>query len=650
MTIPGTGASMSTCWTNVAASFPRGSQTRALKQRSVFILLFLTLCLTFAPASGVRAAWLFSWATRTDHHGKPAGHFATTPFPIYETNTTYTVTNDESPNGKTFSLGSLYFVDGAKADDTGDGLSLATAKKTITAAYNAAGSGNKTILIRGAHDAFNGIYTTNATETVLSWAMKAGAGDTNRYMWCGYGQERPIINAALTMVGNITNRQADVIKSSGQRMGFYTLQRLQIQNCYGDGIYIGSTSGDVDEYANVIDCFVTNCCALNTNLLGDGTFVRGGNAAVYVATGRHVWFFHDTVCHSVDHTTKMASGCQSCTVEWCLGYEAGYWPTLYAEAGFTTSSTNTHLFRLAAVRARVFDFPSDSGQCASNNILRYCIAFHGLYQGVEIRNSANMDCHHNELYNSPCFQLLGRLPVTMGAPYAQLTVEGAESAPRSLVFNCRVHDNYIHDACDTNASAWGVSVLSPGNSVYFYNNVCWSNASRYGEVWLYGNVGYTTSNRLVCMYNNTIIGNLSDSAKYPVVMWQNANWHPGELIFTNNLVIQYGTNSVGDWGTLPDHDYNLYYYPNARLGFTANAHEITGQNPLFTVPGANPMPVDPWYIAAGSPAIGAGVPLAAYATNDINAVSRGGTWDIGAYEYEPIPTWLMPATDLRETK
>lgn len=124
-------------------------------------------------------AWTYDWTTRIDPYGKPTGIFDVTPFPITETSTHYTVQNENWTN--TYVLGTLYFVDGAAADDTGDGLTFATPKKTLSAAIALITStNNATIIIRGAHDAFNGEYIG------YGYTSKMGISNTQRVMWASY--------------------------------------------------------------------------------------------------------------------------------------------------------------------------------------------------------------------------------------------------------------------------------------------------------------------------------------------------------------------------------------------------------------------------------------------------------------------------------
>ena len=70
----------------------------------------ITFIAVFSMFSSVSfSEWEFSWDVRTDRDGKPAGIYETTPYPIDETSTSYTITNDDGT--KTYELGTKYYVD-----------------------------------------------------------------------------------------------------------------------------------------------------------------------------------------------------------------------------------------------------------------------------------------------------------------------------------------------------------------------------------------------------------------------------------------------------------------------------------------------------------------------------------------------------------
>jgi len=90
-----------------------------------------------------------------------------------------------------------------------------------------------------------------------------------------------------------------------------------------------------------------------------------------------------------------------------------------------------------------------------------------------------------------------------------------------------------------------------------------------------------------------------------------------EFFGDNNLVIGVGTGLVktGTW-----------------TSYGANANGLNGVDPLFVFDGDVTSEND-LRLQAGSPAIGAALPLNDTFTTDASGVVRGTSWDIGAYEY-----------------
>lgn len=77
---------------------------------------------------------------------------------------------------------------------------------------------------------------------------------------------------------------------------------------------------------------------------------------------------------------------------------------------------------------------------------------------------------------------------------------------------------------------------------------------------------------------------------------------------------------------------------------TASGEGSHSQNVALSLLNSNGTP------QAGSPVIGLGVALNAIFTTDKNGVTRGGTWDIGAYAYSSTPTPPVPSTVKANTR
>jgi len=165
-----------------------------------------------------------------------------------------------------------------------------------------------------------------------------------------------------------------------------------------------------------------------------------------------------------------------------------------------------------------------------------------------------------------------------------------------------ISNNIIYGNCtDDGARGQGMNavILSNGSNNLFYNNVVVNNtgAQCVGAVSI-----SVTENAMV--YNNTIVNNAGEAIT--------VNTNAANPKIQNNILYSNTTNAVVDYGSInPTTDHNLT------------------TNPLFTNAAAGD-----FSLQAGSPAIDAGVPLAAFAT-DIAGVARpqGSAWDRGAYEF-----------------
>ena len=195
--------------------------TKEIKQMNWKIVLLVFFGIVFGNSALAQGSgWEFDWDIRNDRDGKPAGIYTETPFPIDENTISYSIKSDEYPEGKTYYLGTKYFVDGAYTGGSNDG-SWEHPWTSISEALSNAGSGNTAIIVRGAHDGFDGIYYGT-----YSLSNHYGVDDTHRFMIVGYGQERPIFDGqgATSIIFTYQNSNRDD--------AYITLQRLQIQRCY----------------------------------------------------------------------------------------------------------------------------------------------------------------------------------------------------------------------------------------------------------------------------------------------------------------------------------------------------------------------------------------------------------------------------------
>jgi hypothetical protein len=298
--------------------------------------------------------WAFNWSNPVDQMGKPRGCFTVTPFPITEASTSYSITNDEGV--KTFTLGTLYFVDGAAADDSGSGTAFNSPKKFLHSAIALLGAGtNATVLVRGAHDGFDGVYTNGAG---YSFTSKSGIDDTHRLSVIGYGQERPIFDA--------TNSANDIFYCGYQAVtnAFITWQRMTCRNSLSTGWRWGMDGWlDADkraQFLNVIDCY-------GTNLTADP---GANNGSIYCLNADGAWIYHNTFENAGGHGLKFGDGASYGIAEWNAIYNPGMW-------GLRTNFTS---------RAVGIDFPSDpNDRTATNVVVRYNYMTNCVGHGMQLR-------------------------------------------------------------------------------------------------------------------------------------------------------------------------------------------------------------------------------------------------------------------------
>lgn len=542
-------------------------------------LLVLALC--FFTSMTYAQTWSYNWSTRTDRDGQPAGIYSTTPYPITETASTYSFKSDEFPAGKTYNLGERYFVDGARPDNSGDGRSLATAKKTIGAALMAAGSGNNTIIIRGAHDTFSGIYPEK-----ISFGSLAGVDDTHRLMLVGYGQERPVIDG--------TNSTESIINRSYASSAYITLQRLKLQNTKASGVRLGwnVASDKRDSFFNCIDIWFYGCG-------NDDAYVTDGNC--YYLNVDYGFISHCTAERSVGHGIKIGDGSSFCTVEWVVARENGWW------AGKTN---------FGGSRPCALDFPADAGRTGMQNVARYNIAYSCLLHGMQLRRQANFYAHHNEIYDfGHGVDMQGNLGGVF--PYGALVL--AESWGN-------FHQNVVHDGYAMNSNGAPVFIQTSQSNfpVSICNNLFYG-APRNAEIMQLGYQNMAPT----YVYGNTFI---QSNSLYTVNI--RALQTTNELI--NNIFVQLGSGSCGV--TLyttqnPRHEFNLYYHPRgtaAEWGETGIGEK--GGDPQFKAWPSGPFMAGFGDIYSTSPAVGAGTNLSVYGiTKDFSGTPRAALWDIGAY-------------------
>lgn len=547
----------------------------------------------FMFAVCAHAEWSFDWTTKLDRMGKPPGIYTNTPFPIIESSNSYIITNDDNLTGKEFILGTLYFVDGGAADDTGSGLAFDSPKQLLASALTLAGSNvNATIIVRGAHDAFDGVYTSR--HIIGNYP---GLDDTHRMMIVGYGQERPNFNGysspgTIFSCFGLTSLPTNI---------FFTLQRLAFIGATNQCIAVGYDSLDVKRggYLNVIDCYGSNITASST--------ANVHNGLIYWMNADNGWCFHNSVDRIDGHGVKMGDGASYITAEWNDIKNISAWE---GKTGYWNRGVG-------------LDFPSDR-EGGRDHTIRYNIISNICAYGVQCRRSTNFVIKYNDIS-------------AYGQGYSMSNNPGASamSAANGILVAATsygdIYNNKLHDVAVSNYSSVIIISSSIIGDVKIYNNIIYNNTNSDG---IYSDNGNYAN---IYCYNNTFVLNNTNSC----VRLRSATGTPNYW-FTNNIFHQ-----TGSGGTLqrviytspptPEHGYNVHYCPIGMGSYWAlNGTELTN-NPILT---------ETYYLDTGSPAIGAGANLSSIFTTDINDAARPAVlaWDVGAYVSSTVLPPLVTIT------
>lgn len=546
------------------------------------------LALQIVHVSLAADQWQYSWNNRTDRYGKLAGTFEETPFPITETSSSYTIRTDEFPEGKAYLLGTKYYVDGATGNDGNNGLSLETPKLTITAAVQAAGSGNKTIIVRGPHNGFDGIY-----RETISFSGIAGANDTNRFTLVGFGQERPIID------GN--DSTSPIIRRSHSSPAFITVQRFKLQNTQASGVRLGwdAATDKRDQNFNCIDLWFFGCGSVTADLNG---FATSGNC--YYLNADNGFISHCTFERSVGHGVKIGDGASNIILEWSIARENGWWP------GRTKFGSRTV----------AIDFPSDR-DTQTNLIVRYCVAKGNVMHGLQLRRVRDFRVYGNEISDfGHGIDMEGDMGGVVPLGVVILSTSWGSFS------NNVVHSPHI---ANTNGHLLNIQTSVTNSHVLIANNLFYEAAQNASSIHLgFGNAAKTM------LYNNTLVQSNDTS----VIGIRAAQGSVPELV--NNIIWQQGTGKAGELifnSQQPVHLNNTYYFPIGGApswGVSGSGEKI--QDPKLRIIPRGIFSKEFTQLAPGSPLVNGGIKLDGIPVFDINGRSRSTRVDVGAAQYQAI--------------
>jgi len=538
-------------------------------------------------SSTVSSEWKFSWDNRTDPDGMPAGIYKYTPYPLYSDTTAFTIQTEEGP--VTYSVGEKHFVDGGYTGATSNGT-WEQPWKTIKKALNNVGDGHKAILVRGAHDDFDGVYDE------VGLVLRSGIDRSRPFVIAGYAQERPVIQGM--------SRNVDTVSAWGD-VSYALLQRLKLQNNYRNGF---STYGS-DHHISLVDVWLYNNCKwdyIRSRRWGDGN--------AYVFGSGNVWIFHCLSEHTDGHGFKLGDGVEDCTVEWSIAKESGYWD------GYLFPSRDIgHPTTMDAVAdGSSSDMDGDGREDYNLNVMiRYNIFATSLFYAVQIRRCINFEFHHNEVYDGIHFgEVANCLPRSAGGNQILVLAEKTSG---------NIHSNIVRDPGNNEApyGVTGIAVVECASSslpINIVNNLIYGHEKETSI-----DIRSYDSDNYVNIVNNSIYANTD----HPVIT---VNRGDRTRIF-NNIIYQDGPGACMETDS-SIHNYNLFFAPYGRIGVIMEQREVS-QNPAWESLPVAGYSMTKGKLMTGSPCIDSGLPLNEHFDFDANFIHRpqGNSWDMGAFEY-----------------
>jgi hypothetical protein len=257
---------------------------------------------------------------------------------------------------------------------------------------------------------------------------------------------------------------------------------------------------------------------------------------------------------------------------------------------------------------------------------------------IIIENNAIHDMTSGE-HHGDCIQYMGNEAVIRG----------------NVFYNC-TQDVYI----DTYSDPAGAS---PRGDFYIYNNVIYNpDPGPDGTEGFYNGISidqrYNTINALY-VFNNTIVNQNSGHGGFG--NGSADDYRIGTLVVMNNIFLNSVNGIDFEAADTVEMDYNLYWnefrdwylpgfvaFDEFRTAFPDYEAHGMAADPLLALEltSTNPITDPDFTLQESSPAVDAGVDLAAYFTTDIIGMVRpqGAAWDMGAYEYS-APVITDPVAD-----
>lgn len=316
---------------------------------------------------------------------------------------------------------------------------------------------------------------------------------------------------------------------------------------------------------------------------------------------------------------------------------------IYECQQFTISNTTQVLYDRIGLYIRLNLAPgSYSGMylfgndmSASGNLLWIGVSSSGVsYDDVQI--------HHNNFHDNHVQMV--NISATHGNGIYMFGVPESTNFDTTIT-NLKIYDNHFYgdvsgnDGTGVTMSGWCWFTNITKNALV-YNNVfdCsynpYAGSQRFAWVLACSNFGPGSTGGGNKFFNNTFICN--DSTNHIMEVDRSI-----DCVLQNNISYggKYGTViASGAGGIVCDH--NLIYGTTNAVGTYLGAGKTWAQWQAlgFDTHGLNTNPLlvssSDFHLQASSPCISAAVQQNAIFTDDLDAVTRGDTWDMGAYEYE----------------
>lgn len=502
-----------------------------------------------------------------------------------------------------------YYIDFDTGNDSNNGTSTGTPWKHCPSDSNATGTASSTSLVAGDTALFKGGVSYVVGTITLSWS--GGSGNP------------------ITYDGN----------SAGT---------------WGSGKAI-ITSNNVDTKAMQANASRSNLQFKNFHFKDIGGY----------ADDDPIWLTTDPITNPPQGTgIYIFSGGSNILVEDCIFEEIGQWINAIPMSGAVSITgaglaiqnvTNLTVRRCEFTKMKIgIELKVNGGSTTGPVLITECNFHDYLVWGMDVAprstNSTFTDVtiekcnwYNYSQYDSGNWQAYGEKPHRDGIFFRTAGIAGS-TWNNVIVRNCKWWDDTPGNSNGGTASLY----ISQGPSIQVYNNIFLLDPQANGHISIGGtNVSATNQNILIA--NNTFVTSeravyVSSGDQDQIIIKNNVFYHQTSstsghpILLTSSVVDLQSNNNLFFSNVSPLSNTSVVY--NGSYRTLSNWQAYSGED-------ANSILADPQVVSvsgtpslsdvrptSSSPLIGAGENLSSYFTTDRDGVSRGSTWDIGAYEFD----------------